>query len=294
MNGLPVDISFGCVLHKKKEQSSTEDRWRVSVETDFLTSVPVDDSKFVNDIAAHSSLLTSTYSMQYLPADVWKEHPNVRQPKLSLFSSVYVSPELVTWLPRFFAQAALVQIINAETLSDPMSKLVGGAPDFATSARNQNPDEILAVLKEIYIPEGKKPSLWRHTDEFIKFAETYGRSDFCFGNVEKSGMTLETPFGDNSALIQLHSDVEHPQLGNGLLVTIQIPYEATIEEIARESAFLNFLEAKVWTEFPQLGSWQPHAVDGGKSFASHMLPLYPTSCMQAGLRRTTHSGRCLG
>ena len=80
------------------------------------------------------------------------------------------------------------------------------------------------MLSKIYVSEGNKPSRWNDTDEFGKFAENYGRSDGCFGNGDKSGLTLETPFGDNSALIRLMPGVKHPQLGSGLLVTIQIRF----------------------------------------------------------------------
>jgi hypothetical protein len=52
--------------------------------------------------------------------------------------------------------------------------------------------------------------------------------------------------------------VKHPQLGSGLLVTLQIPYDAEFEEIAKEAALLNFLEASHWMDFPQLGCWQAH------------------------------------
>ena len=148
-----------------------------------------------------------------------------------------------------------------------LSEAVGGAPDFLPSGKNNSPDDILNVVSAVYVLEGKKRR-WSNTDEFIKFAETYGRSDACFKNGDKSGLTLETPFGDSSALIRLHSDVEHPQLGSGLLVTIQIPFLMTIEEVSKESAMLNFLEASHWTDFPQLGCWQLHG-DGERLDLAH-------------------------
>jgi hypothetical protein len=94
------------------ESAATNDRWRVSVTTDFLSSVPIEDMKFVEATAALSGIMTSTYSIQYPPAGIWKSHSNGEQPKLSLFSSVYVDYELVQWLPRFLAQEALVQVTN--------------------------------------------------------------------------------------------------------------------------------------------------------------------------------------
>jgi hypothetical protein len=228
----------------------------VSVETDFLASVPIEDAKFIN-LVASSSLMTSTYSIQYPPAEILKKWEYVDETKLSLFSSVYVSPEMVQWLPQFFAREALIQVTNAEIQSVALSEVLGGKPDFLPSGRNNSPDGILEVVSEVYAPKGKNRSRWHDTEEFVKFAETYGSSDGCFGIGDKSGLTLETPFGDSSALIRLRSEVEHPQLGSGLLVTVQIPFTAD-EEISKEVAWLNFLEARSWTDFPQLGCWQIH------------------------------------
>jgi hypothetical protein len=66
------------------EKPGTQDRWRVSVETDFLASVLIEDTKVINLIASSCSM-TSTYSMQYPPAEIWKEHKEYAdETKLSL------------------------------------------------------------------------------------------------------------------------------------------------------------------------------------------------------------------
>ena len=241
-----------------------EDRWRVSVETNFLVSVPILDMKIVELIATQSGLLASTYSMVYPPAEILKDHSNGGKAKLSLFSSAYVDLELVKWLPGFLAREALVQVKDAEVQSAHMSEVIGGKPDFLPSGRNKNPDDILGVLSKIYVPEGKKPCRWEGTDEFIKFAKDYGNSDWCFGFGDKSALTLETPFGDDSALIRLRSDVKHPLLGSGLLVTIQMPFSKVFRELEKRAALFNFWEANRWTDFPQLGSWRPHIIDGSE------------------------------
>lgn len=189
--------------HKHHEK----ERWRISVETDLLTSVPIEDVKFARRIAAFCSTATSTYSMPYPPVEIWKSfaEPVLKDdsPKLSLFSSIYVSPELLEWLPKFFAGEAICQVINAEFLSDSVSALAGGKPDHLPSGQNKNPDEIFQVLSTMFIPEGKRPSRWKGTKEFVEVAKKYGKSDVCFGMGEDFGLTLETPFGARSTLIQL-------------------------------------------------------------------------------------------
>jgi hypothetical protein len=71
-------------------------------------------------------------------------------------------------------------------------------------------------------------------------------------------MTLETPFGNESALIRFLTRNRHPQLGHGLLVTLQLPYFGDLLTIATAAAQLNFMEAMSWTDFPQLGCWHAH------------------------------------
>src|ERR1700688_686477 len=62
-------------------RNEKEERWRVSVETDFLASVPIEDIKFIELTAALSGVMTSTYSMQYPPAEIWKETSKGEKPK---------------------------------------------------------------------------------------------------------------------------------------------------------------------------------------------------------------------
>jgi hypothetical protein len=82
----------------------------------------------------------------------------------------------------------------------------------------------------------------------------------------------------------LRSEVKHPQLGSGLLVTIQIRGPAAFEEIAKSSGLLNFLEANDWTDFPQLGCWQAHNIDGSEQqFGLAHASFVPNALYSPGL-----------
>ena len=48
-----------------------------------------------------------------------------------------------------------------------------------------------------------------------------GRSDWAFGFADTTGLSMETPFGSDSALVRLHTDQPCPRLGHGLLSTVQ-------------------------------------------------------------------------
>jgi hypothetical protein len=116
---------------------------------------------------------------------------------------------------------------------------------------------MLTVADSIYGPSGKQPSRWADTGEFEQFADRFARNDGCFGTGDPTGLTLETPFGENSALIRLLTKEGHPYLGKGLIATLILPLERDEPALENECAWFNYFEAVSWTGFPQLGSWTP-------------------------------------
>jgi hypothetical protein len=236
---------------------------RVSVRTDFLKNVPVSENRFVELAAVNSVLATSTYAWIYPPTDYWNHlnsNPKKETPKLQFSSTAYVTSETAGWLPDFIAGTTIVQPINADIQAKEMSKLFGGGEVDVSGPMVTSDvgfDQMIETLTLVYGPQGQQPSRWAGSAEFQEFSEKWGRSDVCFGLGDPSGLTLETPLGSGSILIRLHTAERHPQLGNGLLGTIQVPYFSDANKIAKLSAELNFLESWQWTNFPQNGCWHP-------------------------------------
>jgi hypothetical protein len=241
----------------QKGEGNDDDRWRISVQTDFLKSVPLSDELFLKRMGMTSAHLTSTYCWVYPPAQI-RKLADTQHHQISFFSSVYVGEDTLGWLPRFLAQTALMQPINAEIQSEDTPKFLhGGEPDFASGEKARVLDGILEVVAQVYAPIGTQESRWGKCPEFAAFAEQYGRSDVCFGQGDPTGLTFETPCGSDSFLVRLRSDENHPQLGSGLLVTVQVRISSTLSEIENTAALLNFAESSSWTGFPQLGCWHP-------------------------------------
>jgi hypothetical protein len=96
-------------------------------------------------------------------------------------------------------------------------------------------DGVLSVADEIYLPKGKEASRWAETSEFEEFAERLGRNDGCFGMGDSSGLTLETPFGENASLIRLQTTERHPYLGSGLLASLLTPLSRSDAELEEET-----------------------------------------------------------
>jgi hypothetical protein len=257
----PGDFCVRVYAHHAKEQCGDAE-FKIIIRTDFLKDVAVDSERFERMAAVASRFFTSTYAWVYPPQAFWQRfEPSESKPGLWFSSSGYISPENIEWMPDLLANTGIVQPINAQIQARHVVEVLGsGAPDMSRpqALRREGLDDILWVVDQVFAPLGKNPSRWVGTGEFEAFAEKWAQCDLCFGFGDASGMTLETPFGNDSALIRFHSEQKHPQLGHGLLITLQLPNSGDELTIAREAAELNLLEAVTWTDFPQLGCWHPN------------------------------------
>lgn len=246
---------------------------RLSVTTQLLADFPIKSSRAVELLNMMAPTLSSTYSLVYPPQAFLEAGNGADGPyDLELFSSAYIDPDLAGWMPNFFAQMAIMQPIDAELRGHRLPEMLGGGqPAFEDGRKREELDDILEVADQIFVPAGALQSRWSGSDEFAVFAENFGRSEDCFANGDPTGLTAEVPFGNGSALIQCWTDQSHPQLGNGLLVTLQLPHNAA-DQADGGVAALNFFEARAWTEVPNLGCW--HSRDTGS--ARGKIPTHST------------------
>jgi hypothetical protein len=281
----PGDCCVRVYAHHAEEQSS-ETELKVVIRTDCLKDVAVDSNCFEQMAAVMSRSCTSTYAWVYPPRPFWQKfEPSKSGPGLWFCSSGYISSDNIEWMPELLANTGIIQPINAQIQSRNLTDMLGsGVPDTSRpeALRDRDLDGILEAIAEVFAPLGETPSRWVATGEFEAFVEKWARSDSSFGFGDTSGMTLETPFGNDSVLIKFLTEEKHPQLGHGLLATLQLPYAADALTIAREAAELNFLEFLTWTNFPQLGCWhsnQNRADQEGLAFSLFM----PNALYQPGL-----------
>lgn len=257
---------------------------RLSVTTRLITDFPIKSLKAVELINVMAPMLSSTYSLVY-PPRAFVEAANAPEGPydLELFSSVYIDPNLVGWLPSFFAQMAIMQPIDAEVRGHRLPEMLGGGlPAFEDGRKREELDDILEVADQIFAPAGARQSRWSGTDEFKIFAQNFGGSNFCFANGDPTGLTAEVAFGSGSALIQCRTNQAHPRLGNGLLVTLMLPHNVADQPDGGVADF-NFFEARAWTEVPKLGCW--HSRDAGRErgiFPSHST-FVPNALYRPGL-----------
>jgi hypothetical protein len=203
-----------------------------------------------------------------------------RSNSLHLFSSAYISSDVMGWLPAYLARVAILQPIDAEIRARVHAELFGGRPAYAPEAKiKREYDEMLDVVKDAYAPAGEEPNWWNRAgalEEFVE-RETFKENGITLlatgeepviVSLNERGLLLVAVFNDQPARIALRCTERHPQLGNGLRVTIQLPAVPDQDQAVEHAASLNLLEAETWTDFPQLGCWATReAEEGGHEIA---------------------------
>jgi hypothetical protein len=191
---------------------------------------------------------------------------------------------LIDWLPRFFAQMTIMQPIDAERIGDKWTKVLsGGRPAFELGHRRQQIDNILDVADQVFVPAGAQKSMWEGTNEFNDFAEKFANSEVCIGFGEPNKFSCEVPFGGDTALIRCWTDRPHPQLGNGLLVTLDLPFFSSDPHPWSGPAFLNIIEARSWTEVAQFGCWHSQEFGSGRGTVTGHTVFVPNALYRPGL-----------
>jgi hypothetical protein len=237
--------------------------YKLSVGCDFLTDVDISAPSFLKSLSLLNRFSPS-FSLVSLPKQVAEEATDKYgvdpgPMKVSLESTAYLHEGISEWLPRFFAGQTILQPIESQERAIIDAKLLGGQPDRSRhpdSNLNMGLDDMLGVEND-YAALGRASSRWVATGEFEAIIEKWGRCDTAFGTADATGLTIETPFGDDSALLSLKTDQPHPRLGNGLLAVLKIPRFVEPEKAISDANWLNFLEARTWTSkgMPFIGSW---------------------------------------
>jgi hypothetical protein len=268
--------------------SSSDPAVRVRIDTEFIRGIEFSDEAVTVQTAFMAHIYTSGFALVYKPPElenfISAEAPdNIDMNCLWLSTTAYIPAETASWLPQFLGRMAILQPITAQFQADGLASVLHGEPHKSSdiSEPNAPPDDVLNVLSEVIVPIGREPSRWDGSEEFAAFAEQWGRNDNCFGMGDPAGLTLEAPFGADSALIRFFTDQPHPQLGNGLLVTLQLPVIADALTMAKLANELNYMEANFWTGFPLIGSW--HSRMAGDNVGIAFTTFIPNVLYQPGV-----------
>lgn len=187
-----------------------------------------------------------------------------------------VHEENLGWLSKVLATAAILQNASATNRARGFAEMTGGVPaasNHPSSGQRPDMDDILDV-PQVVVHEGQQPS--RFTG-----AKMAGAGDFLvdmnlLGSADATGLTCEVPFvgkapamslsserGDTlqTSLVQVFTDVPHPEAGNGVLTIMQLPISFQPNAIGAIANDLNVAEAQGSSLTQLLGAWCPDPSD---------------------------------
>ncbi len=207
--------------------------------------------------------------------------------RLCTFSSVYVHEENFDWLARgIFGWIAVIQIVEAELIAENLPGEVNAAatPDYSghpSSGRRLAPDDTLNLMRGVIKPFGERHRRWAECEEYPGLVKMLNE-DNCFASARDSGLTAEFPFGSDTTLLQIVGDAEHPRVGSGVSIHLQLPLQYEEAKAARLAMELNLAESRSGrTAFPFLGSWT--AFELGEGYSPAFVSFLPSIFYAPGM-----------
>ncbi len=200
-------------------------------------------------------------------------------------ASVFVHEGTLEMWKHLLTVAALLQVTEAHISAETTAELVGGVPAASahpTSGPRLVPDDMLNVIRDAFAPLGALPSMFRGGD-FESAERTFGRHHTVLTTASDTGLTSELPFGSETALVQMLTDIENPRLGSGLMVLLKLPLSFPPGSRSRLALDLNRRELGEMTRTPFLGSWCP---DPTNQSTMTYVSFLPNACALPGLPTT--------
>lgn len=182
-----------------------------------------------------------------------------------------VHDEIVVWLSKVLATAAVLKNAAAHSRAHSLASATGGAPAASNHPLNgERPatDDMLNLPAAVVVPEGAKPS--QFTGQAFARVGDFMRHSLFPGFADDDGLTCEVPFSGHTpsaiiteadqrqtSLVQMYTDVPHPEAGNGLFCIMRLPYNADPRNVATQANRLNLTESRGDTGTSLLGAWCP-------------------------------------
>lgn len=183
-----------------------------------------------------------------------------------------IHDEIFSWLGKVLATAAILQNASATNRARGFAEMTGGVPAASnnpSSGRRPDMDDILGV-PQVVVQEGRQPS--RFTGAKMAGVGRFLVDMNFLGSVDETGLTCEVPFLSNApavmlssergdtlqtSLMQVFTDVPHPDAGNGVLTILRLPISPELDAVAAMANRLNLIEAQGSFMNNFLGAWCP-------------------------------------
>lgn len=192
-------------------------------------------------------------------------------------ASMWVHEQSRDWVARSFSVVAAIQVAQAAQLATMLADMVGG--EVAASAHPESgprtePDEMLGLLDMVRM-DGQGPSRWAGDDLVMALAQVQQLPIVTLATGDESGVTIEVPYRETTALIRLDANERHPDLGSGMLVRLSLP--GGPGPGPEWAAMRNRQELESLTRAHLVGSWV-----GSADFAT-FVSFYPNMLARTGM-----------
>ena len=169
-------------------------------------------------------------------------------------ASMWVHEQSLEWVARSLSVIGAAQVAMAQDQATALVPLLGG--ELALSSHPESgirpqPDEMLGVL-ELVRMNGREGSLWAGDEMTFTLEQMQSVPAVTLATGDETGVTMEVPFDDATALIQLDTTWEHPDLGAGLVSRLSLPRASAGPRWAAEQ---NRLELESLTRSHLVGGW---------------------------------------
>jgi hypothetical protein len=193
--------------------------WKIHARTDFLTGFVTNPSNlgYLNQLASFASLGGG------LIRDA------LHRDRIQLASCLYATDATLQWAKSFFPSTAATQTAEAHLLAHMVPAVAECSAAYSAhpAAGAARRHRVLDLLGS-FVKEGKNPPVWT-SEEFGETAAELAEERYSV-SASGSGLTVQFPFRDLTALGEMTTGAEHPSYGHGLLVRLVLPITLSDEE----------------------------------------------------------------
>lgn len=196
---------------------------------------------------------------------------------VSSVASMWAHGQTRRWVASTMSVVAAIQVAQAHAMVSLVAGSTTGEPDLSahpTSGPRPGPDDMLGLL-DMARALGQGSSTWADEGMLQALHEARRIPIVVLATGDESGLAVEVPYRQSTALIQLDTREAHPSLGHGLVARVSLPGDAGPGP--DWAAMRNAQEAESLTRAHLLGSWV-----GSADFAT-FVAFYPNMVQATGM-----------
>ena len=227
------------------------------VITRITSRVPV-----VKNIRVATAKVHATLAGLNLFADSYRYVYDAQQRRVESVQSVILHAQTLGWRADLTASFFLVQLIHAEADARELARQLRGriaVSNHPIQGRRRVPDDMLNVVRDVFQVTTAAENGFTNRFEFETICEQVNRINAVSLGASDTGLAIEVPFADSTALIVLQAGERCPRIGAGLGVRLHLPMRVDFGQAVHLAAWLNGREAAGELLSHGIGAWSTRA-----------------------------------